>query len=96
VTQPRPIFVVAMEYLGADVAWRRGTPRQPTCEHAYDLNAGRLAAHDGHPPRVEFPDQQRGWVSEPCAPRCRECNDQVDLVIASMIADHLRTFLPPR
>ena len=53
--QLKPVFVVAMEYLGADVEGRRGTPRQPVREHAYDVRAGALAAHGGHPPRVGFP-----------------------------------------
>jgi hypothetical protein len=91
--QLRPIFVVAMEYLGADVAWRRGTPRQPLYEHAYDVRAAALTAHDAHPPRVGFPDHQRGWASTPCAPRCRKCTDHVDAVVAAVVAAQLRTFL---
>ncbi len=91
-----PIFVVAMEYLGADVQWRRGTPRKPLREHAFDLRAGTLAAHDDHPPRVAFPDHQCGWASAPRAPRCRECTDHVDLLVAALIAHNLRMFLPQR
>ncbi len=94
--QLQPVFVVAVEYLGADVETRRGAPRQPLREHAYDARTGEFAAHDGHPPRVGFPDHQRGWASTPCAPRCGECADQVDLLIAAVIAGHLRTYLSPR
>lgn len=95
-TQLKPVFIVAMEYLGADVGQRRGTPRHPLREHAYDLRAGALAAHDGHPPRVAFPDHQRGWTATSCAPRCRGCTTEVDLVVAAVIADQLRTFLHRR
>ncbi len=92
-TQLKPVFVVAVEYLGADVPERRDTPRQPVCEHAYDVRAGTLPAHEGNSPRVAFPDRQRGWTSEPCAPRCRACAVEVDLVVAAVIAEQLRTFL---
>ena len=92
-TQLRPIFVVAMEYLGADVEPRRGTPRHLVREHAFDVRAGELAAHDAHPPRVGFPDSQRGWASVPCAPRCAECTTEVDIVVAAAIAEQLRSFL---
>ena len=92
-TDGKPVFVVAVEYCGADVPQRAGRPRRALREHAYDARAGALAAHDGHPPRVAFPDRPRGWTSEPAAPRCRDCTREVDLVIAALIAEHLRTFL---
>ena len=95
-TQLRPVFVVAVEYLGADVDLHTGTARHPVREHAYDLRAGVLAAHDEHPPRVGFPDRQRGWTSTPCAPRCTDCSTEVDLTIAALIAGHLRTLAPGR
>ena len=95
-TQLRPVFVVAVEYLGADVDQRRGTPRPPVREHAYDLRAGAMAAHHGHPPRVGFPERQRGWTTVPCAPRCTDCSAEVDLVVADVIAEHLRAFLSGR
>ena len=89
-TQLRPIFIVAVEYCGADVPERRDAPRRPVCEHAFDLRAGALAAHAGQPPRVGFPGQQRGWSTEPQASRCADCSAEVDLVVATVVAEQLR------
>ena len=90
---PEPIFVVAMEYLGADVEWLRGAPRVPVREHAYDVRRETLVAHDGHPPRYAFPVQRRGWATEPEVARCQACDSGVTAIVAHMIGARIAMLL---
>ena len=91
---PGPIFVVAVEYLGADVDRRRGTPRVPVCEHAYEIRSATLAAHDDHPPRYAFPTQRRGWASEPEVVRCQACNSGVTAIVAHLVRSRIAMLGP--
>lgn len=89
-----PIFVVAMEYRGADVEWHHGAARVPVCEHAFDVRSATLAAHDGHPPRFAFPTQRRGWSSEPEVLRCQACDSGVSAVVAELIFRRIAMLQP--
>ncbi|MEO6500650.1 MAG: hypothetical protein ABIQ09_01920 [Jatrophihabitantaceae bacterium] len=82
-------FIVAIEYRGADLDRGSGT-RPGLLEHAYDLETASLAAHCGEPPRVGFPEPDRGWGSASLCPRCAECKAVVDEVVADYIRTALR------
>jgi hypothetical protein len=89
-------FVVAVEYLGADISdtddGRTGWPRTPALEHAYDLETASLAAHRGRPPRYAFPAHQRGWTTTSDIARCPQCTAGVDAIITAGLASlHPRT-----
>ena len=83
-----PIYVVAVEYLGADLPPHQGARRRPICEHAYDLTTGNLA-HADKTTRIGFPQPIRGWPRHPQSRRCPACTH----VVADVIADLVRRAL---
>lgn len=96
------VWVVAIEYAGADLQPSHPAARRPVLEHAYDLDTGRFA-HDHHDStggrgsnfaygegselRVGFEHPARGWPAPTCFTRCVACGLAVTAFVTGLVAD---------
>lgn len=92
------VWVVAVEYAGADLRPLHPATRRPVLEHAYDLATGRFAHdHDVHAVghgsddavslRVGFEHPARGWPAPARLTRCVACTLAVTSFVTGLIAD---------
>lgn len=91
------VFVVAIEYRGAQISATGPHARVGVREHAYELGSASLVGHPPeHAPRVGFPVPPRAWNGVPEFSRCAICDLAVEQVLRVVIRSIVATLgLPP-